>query len=1310
MIRIEKRTAVTLISLMLIIFITLFLNSYFNATSGEAINPNAKDLEDKYFLSGPDPYYNMRIVKKEYYTGHYPYWSTKDPDPLLNYPIGKPNSRPPLFNTLFVIFAKFLSIFMQDDDAIGLSMQFLPALYGALLVIPVYMIGSLLFNRRVGLISALLIPLIPIHLGSGHGSAYSLADHDSFILLLGTTLYFLILRALQEKDLKKSIILSAMAGIFLGMEALSWAGAYFFFAFLALYFILMMFIDIIKGNPNPRNLSVSVVTMLTGFAIALPSYLAKGTIDNMAFVTSMVVLAFGIVYLFLSKKRLPWLVTVPSILISALLILYGLYLIKDSTNPVLLPLSRFANHIFGGLAYVQKSKVYLTIAEASTFGISRTFMSFGPALFLLAWFGFIYLILWKRLIKKWDEVSLFITVWFLVEVYLTGSAGRFINDLVPEVAILSACALAFFMDKLRIDQMVKHLRNVRDLRGLKKAVKISHVIGIAIVVFIVVLPNSFLSMDAAIPSAKKTEFFGKDYQGAFGLSLHTEKYWEDAFRWLREQDRDIKNEENRPAFISWWDYGFYCAAMGEHPTVADNFQSGIEPAGNFHTAQSEEEAIAVLIVRLVEGDMVRNDGKVSEGVREIFSRYLGNNSTKLVDILEDPIHHRNSSNSSYGEIIGKEYGGERYRVREKNAMYHDAVKLLTDNLDEEQIVMLYRDIQLETGWSIRYYGVEGYDINIFNVFTFLSDKGTFGYETDEDDYFKLYYIDMFGKRYTPDEIENLSKALPREELRNLGLVPWIERKDPFYNSMVYRVYFGSQPPTRIIFMGDTIVQLNPYLEGLHKNIFEEAVKGVNATFFGLPFISYNATYVNTERYPYPYQPTAGLKHFVIKYLSPLNATRSLYFHRASLCLGMPAVVIAKYYEGARINGTVTCMGKPMQNVIVIVRDDFRQILQVERTVIENGTERKILINRTVERIPHDYHITGKDGRYHVIAPAGNVTLSLELTVDNSHRYLLEEVTIPISEEEAMRKPGVDYNRTINITIEPANLEGRIFDDINRNGSYDEGIDQPLENVRIELKNRVTGENYTIYTDSYGIYNITDIFPGIYKLTAYHQEIEIHNNSLLFLSPGNNTYNITKPKPAMIKGTAYYDRNANGMLDDGEEMEGVIIKLVYSKTNATIGSVITNEDGYYEFDNLMPGSYRIEAISINSTTGNPDYTADVSLLLEENVTREINISLNLAKIKVSGYTLYDNRSMDNVTIRFAPARDIENNTALYESTKSNETGYFEVYLTPGIYNVSASKEVFDNETNKTIDYSYEGRIEIKMGQSPITDYMIALVRK
>jgi dolichyl-diphosphooligosaccharide--protein glycosyltransferase len=57
---------------------------------------------------------------------------------------------------------------------------------------------------------------------------------------------------------------------------------------------------------------------------------------------------------------------------------------------------------------------------------------------------------------------------------------------------------------------------------------------------------------------------------------------------------------DRPAFLSWWDYGFEAVNQGKHPTVADNFQNAYQYAGQFITCQSEDHAIAMLITRTLE--------------------------------------------------------------------------------------------------------------------------------------------------------------------------------------------------------------------------------------------------------------------------------------------------------------------------------------------------------------------------------------------------------------------------------------------------------------------------------------------------------------------------------------------------------------------------------------------------------------------------------------------------------------------------------------------------------------------------------------
>ena len=154
-----KNWWVTLI-LVGIFFSVLFYNTYYNASSGIAIDESLEG-DSKYLLSGPDPYYNMRIVKETSESGVYKFYSEKDD--LLNYPVGRSGSRAPLLNMIALGFSNFLTPFMDDVDAIGYSMQFVPALFGALLIIPVYFIGKILFNKKAALSAAFFIAIIPIN-------------------------------------------------------------------------------------------------------------------------------------------------------------------------------------------------------------------------------------------------------------------------------------------------------------------------------------------------------------------------------------------------------------------------------------------------------------------------------------------------------------------------------------------------------------------------------------------------------------------------------------------------------------------------------------------------------------------------------------------------------------------------------------------------------------------------------------------------------------------------------------------------------------------------------------------------------------------------------------------------------------------------------------------------------------------------------------------------------------------------------------------------------------------------------------------
>jgi hypothetical protein len=94
--------------------------------------------------------------------------------------------------------------------------------------------------------------------------------------------------------------------------------------------------------------------------------------------------------------------------------------------------------------------------------------------------------------------------------------------------------------------------------------------------------------------------------GTFGPGFNSGS-WNIAYEWLSEQDTDVSFSE-RPAFVSWWDYGFQALAQGAHPTVADNFQSGIPNSGAMLLSASQEDTLSLFIATLAQGDRRSTDG------------------------------------------------------------------------------------------------------------------------------------------------------------------------------------------------------------------------------------------------------------------------------------------------------------------------------------------------------------------------------------------------------------------------------------------------------------------------------------------------------------------------------------------------------------------------------------------------------------------------------------------------------------------------------------------------------------------------------
>ncbi len=81
---------------------------------------------------------------------------------------------------------------------------------------------------------------------------------------------------------------------------------------------------------------------------------------------------------------------------------------------------------------------------------------------------------------------------FIISIWLTTTAGRFLNDMVPLIAIFAGIITWFVIDKIDYKQMVKNIRSAGGgLHGLRRGIKLMHIFGVVLIAFIIILTKCF---------------------------------------------------------------------------------------------------------------------------------------------------------------------------------------------------------------------------------------------------------------------------------------------------------------------------------------------------------------------------------------------------------------------------------------------------------------------------------------------------------------------------------------------------------------------------------------------------------------------------------------------------------------------------------------------------------------------------------------------------------------------------------------------------------------------------------------------------
>lgn len=201
-------------------------------------------------LLGADPWVHYALAKKFFELGRHPMW-----DYSVYYPAGTWSGSLAGLHSLPALFYNLIGF---TGISFFKTFQILPAIFGALICIPLYLLTKEIMDRRTGLIAILLFSISPA------GIERTLAGYyrgEAFFVFFMLSTFLFYLYSLKKN---KFIFIGALAFLLCGFF---WNGWLYVFAVLSFSAILLAFYNYINGKRSYRPLLS--YTLISGIGMTL---------------------------------------------------------------------------------------------------------------------------------------------------------------------------------------------------------------------------------------------------------------------------------------------------------------------------------------------------------------------------------------------------------------------------------------------------------------------------------------------------------------------------------------------------------------------------------------------------------------------------------------------------------------------------------------------------------------------------------------------------------------------------------------------------------------------------------------------------------------------------------------------------------------------------------------------------------------------------------------------------------------------------------------------------------------------------------
>ncbi|MBU3896296.1 hypothetical protein KKG36_03235, partial [Patescibacteria group bacterium] len=559
-----------------------------------------------------DPYFWMRHAKNIIEKGN-PGDEIRNGGPWDNH-MYAPEGRglpPDMFHAYFEAFLfRLLSFFNQNLNLMAVVF-YIPVLISALAVIPAFFITKKLVGNFGGFIAATVLAIHPSFLSRTAGG---FADTDAYNVMFPLFIAWLFLEALDAKNAKNTVILSAISGLLVGLYAFTWGGWWYIFDFIL----------------------ASAVFYIAYYAFVHKKELTRdftGFIKQKAIKNSIAFLAIFFIV---------------SALSTALFVSYG-HFTKFATNP-----TGFAKLKEVGITTIWPN-VFTTVAEQNPASLNNVINQVGLGnmfLFLIALMGITLTLTKKEHKKIWFIVAAL--AWYIVIALFHDNP--FIQDLhtflvLVSIPIIIRIAIALWESDTDIDikyAMLLILWFIATTYASTKGVRFTLLLVPAFAIgFGIALGELYRYASAWISKGLQVNkliskttviimlllLLVAPYRSAAGTAKSEIPSFNDAWAISLEK---IKEDSKPNAIInSWWDFGHWFKFWADRAVTFDGTSQNTPQAHWIgKTLLTDNEDLAIGILRMLDC----SGGSIEGGTKAFGSVNAEiNDGSKTVSILNDII-------------------------------------------------------------------------------------------------------------------------------------------------------------------------------------------------------------------------------------------------------------------------------------------------------------------------------------------------------------------------------------------------------------------------------------------------------------------------------------------------------------------------------------------------------------------------------------------------------------------------------------------------------------------------------------------------